>query len=292
MITIPLNNNVMVYLSKSENNDEQITFRIKDAHNRYFEGTYKIEDFQDLFNDNLTIDQFFEYLEKNNPSVLESKNNNEIILKIKAKRSMDIALKETNINNKTIKIKDFINNETPKGDNIIKNEFELFKPLNIEIANNKNLNLSKSNMKNNCINILYLNKNTNKIYKASYEFDEIMEFYKGLLENIPTTEKGDNENEIKLKVIYENKNLTIILKEIELINEVEIKKLKEKYSNKMKKVKEEYEILSNKNKELKEKIDKEKRKNDEIVRIYLENRLKYEEALKKYEEIQKLSVNI
>ena len=60
----------------------------------------------------------------------------------------------------------------------------------------------------------------------------------------------------------------------------------------MKKVKEEYEILSNKNKELKEKIDKEKRKNDEIVRIYLENRLKYEEALKKHEEIQKLSVNI
>ena len=282
----------MVYLSKSENNDEQITFQIKDAHNRYFEGAYKIEDFQDLFNDNLTIDQFFEYLEKNNPSVLESKNNNEIILKIKAKRSMDIALKETNINNKTLKIKDFINNETPKDDNIIKNEFELFKPLKIEIANKENLNLSKSNMKNNFINILYLNKNTNKIYKASYEFDEIMEFYKGLLENNPTTERGDNENEIKLKVIYENKNLTIILKEIELINEVEIKKLKEKYSDKIKKVKEEYEILSNKNKELKEKIDKEKRKNDEIVRIYLENRLKYEEALKKHEEIQKLSFNI
>ena len=154
MITIPLNNNVMVYLSKSENNDEQITFRIKDAHNRYFEGAYKIEDFQDLFNDNLTIDQFFEYLEKNNPSVLESKNNNEIILKIKASRSMDIVLKETNINNKTIKIKDFINNETPKGDNIIKNEFELFKPLKIEITNKENLNLSKSNMKNNCIILL------------------------------------------------------------------------------------------------------------------------------------------
>ena len=63
-----------------------------------------------------------------------------------------IVLKETNINNKTIKNKDFINNETPKDDNIIKNEFELFKPLKIEIANNENLNLSKSNMKNNFIN--------------------------------------------------------------------------------------------------------------------------------------------
>ena len=154
------------------------------------------------------------------------------------------------------------------------------------------MNISMSNMKDNYINIIYINKNNNKIYKASYEFDEIKDFYKGLRENYPKTEKGDNEKEIKLKIIYQNKNLTIILKEIALKNDIEIKKLKEKYSDKMKKMKEKYEILYNKNKELKEKIDKEMIKNDEIVRVYLENKLKYEDALKKYNEIQKLSVNI
>ena len=292
MITIPLNNNILIYVSKSEDNDEKIIFKVKDTHNRYFEKSLDYEEFQDLFEDDMPINKFFEYLENNKPSLLESNEKNEILLKINAKRSMTIILHETNINNKTIKIKDFINEDIPKNNNIINNELEIFKPLKIEIANNEHLNISMSNMKDNYINIIYINKNNNKIYKASYEFDEIKDFYKGLSENYPTTEKGDNEKEIKLKIIYQNKNLTIILKEIALKNDIEIKKLKEKYSDKMKKMKEKYEILYNKNKELKEKIDKEMIKNDEIVRVYLENKLKYEDALKKYNEIQKLSVNI
>ena len=147
-------------------------------------------------------------------------------------------------------------------------------------------------MKRNFINIIYINKNTNKIYKTSYETDEIEDLYKYLQENNIKTEKGDNDNEIKLKINYENKILIIILKEKILINDDKIKKIKEKYYEKIKKAKEMNEKLYNKNKELNEKIEKEKRKNDEIIRVFLENRLKYEESLKKYNDCKKLSLNI
>ena len=294
MTTIKLNNNVNVYLSKSENNEEQILFKISDARNRFFEQSYDFENFQDLFEENINIEEFFDYMEKNHPQVIESQEENEILLKIIAKKSMTIVLKECNKNNNTIKFKDFegIKKETPKNNVDSNNELENFEPLSREIGNNEYLKLNRSNMRYNHINIIYLNKKDNRIFKANYEFEDFKDFYKGLLENNPTTEKGDNKKEIKLKIIYENKNLSIILKEVILINEDEFKNLKEKYYEKMKNIKEKYEKLYNKNKELKEKIEKEKIKNDEIVRIYLENRFKYEEALKKNNEIQKLSLKI
>ena len=46
--------------------------------------------------------------------------------------------------------------------------------------------------------------------------------------------------------------------------------------------------MSEENNKLKEEIDEEKRKNDEIVRVYLENREKYEEAVKRNSEIRDL----
>ena len=82
------------------------------------------------------------------------------------------------------------------------------------------------------------------------------------------------------------------MKEKILINDDKIKKIKEKYYEKIKKAKEMNEKLYNKNKELNEKIEREKRKNDEIIRVFLENRLKYEESLKKYNDCKKLSLNI
>ena len=288
MTTIVLNNNIIIYLSKSENNNKQIIFRIKDSHNKYFEGSCDFENIQDFFEENVIPEKFFEYLEKNHPSIIENKEENEIIIKINAKRNIEIILKEKNPNNNTIKFEDFkeINQETPKNEDNYKIDLELI------IGNNEHLILKNSEMKKNYINILYLNKNINKIYKSYYEPEDIQYFYKSLLENKITTEKGDNDKEIKLKITYKNKILTIILKEILLINEDEIIKLKEKYNEKMKQLKKDNEILYIRNKELKEKIDKEKMKNDEILRIHLKNRLKYENALKKNNDIQKLSLNI
>ena len=184
-----------------------------------------------------------------------------------------------------------MNNETPKNYEI-NSKSKLLNYLNLEIGNNENLIICESNMKKNSINIIYKNKNTNKIYKTNYETDEMEDLYKYLQENILKIEKGDNDKEIKLKINYKNKNLIIILKEKALINEDKIKEIKEKYYEKIKKAKEINEKFYNKNKELKEKIEKEQRENDEIIRIYLENRLKYEESLKKYNDCKKLSLNI
>ena len=284
MISIPLNNNAILYLSKSDNNDDEILFKIEDSQKRLFKEEYYFEFIQGLFEENITIDQFFKYLKNNPPSIIEKYKEKEIILKIKAKSSLDIILKE-------IKGK---NNETPKNcDNCeIKEKSKLLNYLNFEIGNNENLIICESNMKKNSINIIYKNKNTNKIYKTSYETDEIEDLYKYLQENNIKIEKGDNDNEIKLKINYENKILIIILKEKILINDDKIKKIKEKYYEKIKKAKEMNEKLYNKNKELNEKIEREKRKNDEIIRVFLENRLKYEESLKKYNDCKKLSLNI
>ena len=45
MIAIPLNNNVLIYVSKSEDNEEKIIFKVKDTHNRYYEKSLDYEDF-------------------------------------------------------------------------------------------------------------------------------------------------------------------------------------------------------------------------------------------------------
>ena len=293
MASIVLNNNFILYLSKSEVNKDKIIFKIKDPLNIFFEGTSYFDLIQDLFEKDMAItpEQFFEYLKNNHPFITERKKENEIILTIKKQKTIEIILKD-------------INDKTPK----IKNNSEILNHLEIELDNDTNLILKNSMMKQNCINILYLNKITNEMYKIHYEPDEIQDFYQCLKEKIPTTEKGDNEEEIKLNINYKNQNLTIILKKISLIylsqlynqvilfnrliNKDETSEMKKKYYEKIEEMKQKNEELYKKNKELKEEIDKEKMKNDEIVRLYLENRLKYEEALKKNNEIKKLSFDI
>ena len=281
MASIFLNNNAVLYLSNPENNKDRILFKIEDSQKRLFEEQYDFEVIQDLFEEEITPEQFFKYLENNHPSIIEKSEESEIILKIKSKRSIDITLKEITR----------MNNETPKNYEI-NSKSKLLNYLNFEIGNNENLIICESNMKKNSINIIYKNRNTNKIYKTNYEADEMEDLYKYLQENNLKIEKGDNDIEIKLKINYKNKNLIIILKEKALINEDKIKEIKEKYYEKIKKAKEINEKLYNKNKELKEKIEKEQRENDEIIRVYLENRLKYEESLKKYNDCKKLSLNI
>ena len=281
MASIVLNNNAILYLSTPENNKARLLFKIEDSQKRLFEEQYDFEVIQDLFEEEITHEKFFKYLENNHPYIIGKSEENEIILKIKAKRSIDIIIKEITR----------MNNETPKNYEI-NSKSKLLNYLNLEIGNNENLIICESNMKKNSINIIYKNKNTNKIYKTNYETDEQEDLYKYLKENNLKIEKGDNDKEIKLKINYKNKNLIIILKEKALINEDKIKEIKEKYYEKIKKAKEINEKLYNKNKELKEKIEKEQRENDEIIRIYLENRLKYEESLKKYNDCKKLSLNI
>ena len=281
MASIVLNNNAILYLSTPENNKDRLLFKIEDSQKRLFEEQYDFEVIQDLFEEEITHEKFFKYLENNHPYIIGKSEENEIILKIKAKRSIDIILKEITR----------MNNETPKNYEI-NSKSKLLNYLNFEIGNNENLIICESNMKKNSINIIYKNRNTNKIYKTNYEADEMEDLYKYLQENNLKIEKGDNDKEIKLKINYKNKNLIIILKEKTLINEDKIKEIKEKYYEKIKKAKEINEKLYNKNKELKEKIEKEQRENDEIIRIYLENRLKYEESLKKYKDCKKLSLNI
>lgn len=297
MTSIILPNNIIVYISKSERYNEKIDFKIKDSHNRYFEETCEFKSIQDLFDKNITQEEFFQYLENHPPSILEKKEENEMILKITAKRTLILVLKiaNVNINNTTIKIKNYqgINNEISQNENsLANNHSEVSNCFNLDIGNNQSITINKSDMRNDHINIIYFNKNTKQIYKTNYEPDEMTEFYNYIKGKNISIENGDNENEKKLKIEYEGKKMLIILKEILLINKEEINTLKKKYEEKMKHLKEININLNKRNKELKEKIEEEKRKNDENVRIYLENRVKYEEALKKNEEINKLSVNI
>ena len=61
--------------------------------------------------------------------------------------------------------------------------------------------------------------------------------------------------------------------------------LKTKYDEAITNIKKENEKLIKDNEQLKKEIDEEKRKNDEIVKVFLENREKYELAVKKNSDI-------
>ena len=65
--------------------------------------------------------------------------------------------------------------------------------------------------------------------------------------------------------------------------------LKIKYDEAIKKLKEEKEKLIKDNEQIKKEIDEEKRKNDEIVKVFLENREKYELAVNKNSDISQIN---
>ena len=70
--------------------------------------------------------------------------------------------------------------------------------------------------------------------------------------------------------------------------EKKIEEIKNNYNNTIKEIKEKNKQLMKENEELQKEIDKEKRKSDEIFRVYIENREKYENAVKKNSEIAEL----
>lgn len=110
----------------------------------------------------------------------------------------------------------------------------------------------------------------------------------------PYIKPGNNDTNSDVKPGDNDTNGNIIgvapLPEINYLEE--IAKLKKEYEEKMKKAKIENEELKKKNKELKEDIEEEKRKNDEIVRIYLNNRQKYEEAVQRNNVIREFEKKI
>ena len=111
--------------------------------------------------------------------------------------------------------------------------------------------------------------------------------------------KKKENNECLLTIYNNEKNKSLILKyntnegntedappSSNQINEVEtkgktdiIEEFLNKYDEEIKQIIKENEELVNENKKLKKEIDEEKRKSDEIVRIFLENREKYEKAV-------------
>lgn len=292
MASIVLNNNAIIYLSQAENDKDKIIIKIKDSRNRFFEDSYDFDFLKNIFDNDIEPKQFFEYLENNHPTISNANQENEIILEIKAKRNIKLIIKEIGAFNNTFKLKE-TDKGTPNDDeDNINNESEILTHLKLTLEKNEFLILNNSDISKNTVNFVYINKNKNLIYKISQEFDNTQELYKSLNKNKPKIEENNNENEIKLNIIYENKHMIIILKEISLIYNEEIEQLKELYYEKIKKMKQENEKLYAQSQQLKEKIDKEKIKNDEIVRIYLKNREKYEQALKKYDEIKKLSLDI
>ena len=154
-----------------------------------------------------------------------------------------------------------------------------------------------------------------RTYELKFDLEDIQssikiiksveDFIKYSKNNIPQVVDDGNSHEKKLNFYYQGKRkLTIILKEITkngdntdeddflnkpginpinnpLPDDNQIIKLKEKYEEKIKPLREENTKLKKINEELRKKIDEEKRKNDEIVKAYLENREKYEKAVGK-----------
>ena len=183
--------------------------------------------------------------------------------------------------------------------------------------------LQISKIKDNEINLRVCYSQNNKYYQEKYDLRDsedlfkyktlnMNDFIKISIDNKPEIEMSKNDNEeIKLNYKINGIKNSIILKELKELKErspqgnsdnvdtnappfvifnftEEINKLKNLYDEKINKIKEENEKLIEENNKLKEEIDEEKRKNDEIVRVYFENREKYEETVKRNSEIRDL----
>ena len=182
--------------------------------------------------------------------------------------------------------------------------------------------LKISKIKDNEINLRVCYSQNNKIYEEKYDLREsedlfkyktinMDDFIKISINNKPEIKMSENDKEIVLNYKINGIKNSIILKELKELKEKqpqsnsdnvdtnappsvifnfteEINKLKNLYDEKINKIKEENEKLIKENNKLKEEIDEEKRINDEIVRVYLENREKYEEAVKRNSEIRDL----
>ena len=184
---------------------------------------------------------------------------------------------------------------------------------------NKTLTLENIENKNKIHFFLFDN---DKKYEMEEKIENLFElFEEDLLKNINNYEfeikecsnqkEGSNQNEMELKIKSKkngkknalilkckNKNDTTTGNPAPAINpepisngndlENRIKEIKESYNNTLKEIKEKNKQLMKENEELQKEIDKEKRKNDEILRVYFENREKYENAVKKNSEIAEL----
>ena len=188
----------------------------------------------------------------------------------------------------------------------------------IKLKDNSDLNISKITDEQINIELIYIQNK--KSYQTKYDLEDLQEYFESKKVTIQdfikisknnNTEviKSKNEREILLVSNINGQKLTIPLKENQnqtqdiydkpmspiennnnnILNlEEEILKLQKEYDEKITKIKEENEILIKENNELKKSLDEEKRKNDEIVRVYLENREKYEEATKRNKNISEL----
>ena len=188
----------------------------------------------------------------------------------------------------------------------------------IKLNNNSIITFSKIPNENDKINIEYKDSN-NITYVTKYDLDEIKEqFNKKTLDefitfvkiNKPEIMKGDNDGEMKLKIVKikiplsrNTNNPTIIEKKPNKDDSTDspaplagidtiLAEMKKKYEDKIKEAKAINEKYKRKNVELKKKIEEEKRKNDEIIRIYLINRQKYEEAVQRNTKIRELEQKI
>ena len=179
--------------------------------------------------------------------------------------------------------------------------------------------LKISKIKDNEINLRVCYSQNNKIYEEKYDLREsedlfkyktinMDDFIKISTDNKPEIEMSKNDKEILLKYKINGIKNSIILKELNekqpqgnsenvdtkappsvIFNFTEeINKLKNLYDEKINEIKKKNEKLIEENNKLKEEIDEEKRINDERVRVYLENREKYEEAVKRNSEIRDL----
>ena len=182
----------------------------------------------------------------------------------------------------------------------------------MEKVNIGNKTLTLENIKNKN-EIHFSLSDDNKIYSTEEEIKDLFEFFEDdILKNINNFEfkikKSSNQDSMNLTIkCKENgKTRTLCLnfkndsspegpapvnydytpKKNDL--EKKIEEIKNNYNDTLKEIKEKNKQLMKENEELQKEIDKEKRKNDEILRVYFENREKYENAVKKNSEIAEL----